>query len=154
VLYDALLQVAGRLDDTPFGPGDPVQARKDGLVTPTGTAKGWRRLVYVQQLRKKIPTHMETFDYPNMNPNCLERRESTVAPQALQLFNNGMVQRLADDFARRVSVEAGRDPAAQIEAVYRVALSRLPSDEEKHVGVEALKRLSEIWAQTRGDGKS
>src|SRR5262249_2997794 len=114
-VYDSLLLVAGRLDLTSFGPADPVRARPDGLVTPTETARGWRRLVYVQQARKQLPTHLETFDGPPMNPNCLERRESTVAPQALYLMNNAMIQRLAEDFAGRVSREAGPDAAGQVE---------------------------------------
>ncbi len=56
--------VAGRLDETRGGPADAVQVAQDGLVTPTGTAKGWRRLIYVQQTRKHLPTHAETFDFP------------------------------------------------------------------------------------------
>jgi hypothetical protein len=99
--YDTLLQAAGRLGLAPFGPADAVQARPDGLLTPAETARGRRRLIYVQQARKRLPTHLETFDAPVMHPNCLERRESTVAPQALYLMNNGMIQRLAEDFAAR-----------------------------------------------------
>jgi Protein of unknown function (DUF1553)/Protein of unknown function (DUF1549)/Planctomycete cytochrome C len=141
-LYDTLLLVAGRLDETRFGPGDTVQARSDGLVTPTGTERGWRRLIYVQQVRKQMPTHLETFDYPQMNPNCIERPNSTVPTQALQLMNNGMVYHLAEAFAGRVIREVGTDPANQIERVYLLALSRPPSREEKQLGLEALERLA------------
>jgi hypothetical protein len=144
--YDTLLQAASRLDPTPFGPADAVQARPDGLVTPTETARGRRRLIYVQQARKRLPTHLETFDSPVMNPNCLERRESTVAPQALYLMNNGMIQRLAEDFAARVSREAGADPASRVDRVYLIALGRPPDDEEKEAGVAALKRFAQAWA--------
>jgi mono/diheme cytochrome c family protein len=146
VLYDSLLLAAGRLDETRYGPADAVQARPDGLVTPAETSKGWRRLIYVQQMRKKMPTHLETFDYPQMNPNCLERRNSTVAPQALHLMNNGMVQQLAEHFARRVQKEAGDDPSRQIERVYLIALSRMPGEEEKRIGLEALNRLRQTAA--------
>jgi mono/diheme cytochrome c family protein len=146
-LYDTLLRVAGRLDERPYGPGDAVQRRPDGLVTPTGTGRGWRRLIYVQQARKQTATHLETFDYPQMNPNCIERRESTVATQALHLMNNGMVHLLAEQLAQRVRREAGTDPAKQIERIYLIALSRFPSAEEKQVGLESLARLSEEWAR-------
>src|SRR5262249_28349409 len=146
-LYDSLLLVAGRLDITPSGPPDAVQARADGLVTPTGTARGWRRLLYVRQARKQLPTHLESFDYPHMNPNCLERRESTVAPQALHLMNNGMVHQLAEHFATRVRREAGTDPIKQIERIYLIALSRPPSNEEKELGVAALKKFADTWAK-------
>src|SRR5262249_5590983 len=135
-LYDAMLLVAGRLDERQFGPADDVQTRADGLVTPTGSANGWRRLIYIRQTRKQIPTHLENFDFPQMNPNCIERRDSTVAPQALHLMNNGMVHQIAEAFARRVLLEAGSEPAEQIDRVYLIALGRSPSNEERKVGRE------------------
>jgi hypothetical protein len=145
-LYDSLLLVAGRLDETRGGPADAVRVRPDGLVTPAGTAKGWRRMIYVQQTRKQIPTHLEAFDFPQMNPNCLERRNSTVAPQALHLLNNGLVEQLAGDFAKRLRREAGDDLGRRVEAVYAIALSRSPTAGEKKLGTEALAKLAGEWA--------
>src|SRR5262249_6091682 len=144
-LYDTLLLVAGRLDETRFGPADAVQARPDGLVTPAGTERGWRRLGYVQQTRKLLPTHLESFDFPQMNPNCVERRESTVAPQALHLLNNGMVHQLAERFAERVRRESGNDVVKQVERVYWIALGRPPRAEEREVGTNALQKLASQW---------
>jgi hypothetical protein len=151
-LYDTLLLVAGRLDERRFGPADAVEARPDGLVTPAGSARGWRRLIYVRQSRKQLPTHLENFDYPQMNPNCIERRDSTVAPQALHLMNNALVHHLAERFALRVYREAGRDPAKQIERVYWIALSRPPRDAERHVGLDALEMLAAQWTKHRAAG--
>ncbi len=142
-LYDTMLLAAGRLDETPGGPADTVAPRGDGLITPNGTAKGWRRLIYVQQFRKQLPSHLETFDFPQMNPNCLERRDSTVAPQALHLMNNGMVQQLSEQFARRVLREAGTDPAKQIDTAWLIALSHPPSEEERQLTLTALRGLTE-----------
>jgi hypothetical protein len=153
-LYDTLQLVAGRLDETRFGPADAVTVRPDGLVTPAGTARGWRRAVYVRQTRKQVPTQLESFDFPQMNPNCLERRDSTVATQALQLMNDGTVERLAGDFARRVGREAGDDPPARVERAYRVALGRPPGDDEKAVGVAALRKLTEEWARQLPDAEA
>jgi hypothetical protein len=150
-LYDAMLEIAGRLDETRYGPPSVLEARSDGLVTPAGTATGWRRMIYVQMQRKAVATHLENFDFPQMNPNCVERRGSTVAPQALHLLNNGMVRRLAECFARRVCQEAGADPARQIEWVYLTALSRPPHAEEKAFGLAALARLAEEWSKHRVD---
>jgi mono/diheme cytochrome c family protein len=140
-LYDTMLLVAGELDEARGGPADGVQARPDGLVTPARSSRGWRRLVYVAQRRKQLPTHLESFDFPQMNPNCLERRGSTVAPQALHLLNNGMVRQLAEAFARRVRREAGEEPGRQVERAYLIAMSRPPSAEEREVGVAALGRM-------------
>ena len=146
-LYDTLLFVSGRLDENRFGPADAVKARPDGLVTPVGTERGWRRLIYVQHLRKLLPTHLENFDYPQMNPNCVERRESVVVLQALQLTNTGMVHELAEQFARRVRNQAGDDPARQIAQVYQLALSRLPTEDEKPIAMDALNKLTIEWAK-------
>jgi hypothetical protein len=147
-LYDALLVAAGRLDETPFGPGDAVQVRADGLMTPVGSERGWRRLIYVKQMRKQMPTHLENFDFPQMNPNCVERRDSTVAPQALHLMNNGMVGQLAEQFAARVAREAGPEVAKQIDHIYMIAQSRHATSEELAVAQDALRRLTEECAKS------
>jgi hypothetical protein len=144
-LYDTLLFVSGRLDPRQFGPADGVTIRADGLVSPKGSERGWRRLIYVQHLRKHLPTHLENFDYPAMNPNCIERRESVVVLQALQLTNNATVQDLAEQFAKRVIERAGVSFERQILEVYRLALSRPPTDEEKRIGREAMVQLTEEW---------
>ena len=48
----------------------------------------------------------------------------------------------------------GRDGPARrrIERVYRIALSRPPTDEEKQVGLEALARFAERWAKPTAAG--
>jgi cytochrome c553 len=144
-LYDSMLLAAGRLDETRSGPPVALEVRGDGLVTPAGTERGWRRMIYVQLQRKVVATHLENFDFPQMNPNCIERRGSTVAPQALHLMNNGMVRRLAEHFGQRVRREAGTDPARQVEWIYLTALSRPPSAKEQRLGTAALSRLTEEW---------
>ena len=157
-LYDSLLLISGQLNEHRFGPGDAVQSRADGLVTPVGTADGWRRLIYVQQLRKKLATHMENFDFPQMNPNCVERRDSLVAPQALHLMNNGMVFELAEHFAQRVLRDVGNaaaeDFARQVDEVYWIALSRRPSVDELEIGIAALNQLAANWSKTISDAES
>ena len=51
---------------------------------------------------------MDTFDYPEMGPNCLARSVSTVSPQSLMLMNNKHVRQLAVAFAERVEELLGR----------------------------------------------
>jgi hypothetical protein len=146
-LYDTMLLAAGRLDETRYGPPDPVEVRGDGLVRPRGGARGWRRSVYVQQQRKVVVTQLQTFDFPLMNPNCVERRDSIVAPQALHLMNDGLVHQLADAFARRVEAEAGADPARRVEVAYLIAFTRPPDREEREAGRADLARLADHWSR-------
>jgi hypothetical protein len=149
-LYDALLSASGQLDETRYGPPQPVLVRDDGLVTPVRTEQGWRRGVYVAQRRTEIPTLLDSFDLPPMSPNCLERNTSTVAIQALHLMNNSMVEKLARLFAERVRKEAGYDPRKQIERAYWIALSRPPGEEDKQASLEALNRLKNVASAKAG----
>ena len=143
---DSMLLAAGRLDRTPFGPPDPVIARRDGLVTPLDAGNGWRRSIYVNQRRTQMPSLFESFDLPAMNPACLDRTESIVATQALHLLNNGMVDDLAGYFAERVQRDAGDTPAAQIERAYWLAAGRAPSAEERSVSLEAMREFAAAGA--------
>jgi hypothetical protein len=151
-LNDAMLAVSGRLNEAQFGPADPVEARPDGLVVPRRTAHGWRRSIYIQQQRKVVVTGLESFDFPLMNPNCIDRRDSTVVLQALHLMNNGMVYELADSLARRVEGEAGADPARQIERIYVVALGRSPTAEEMSLGKTALAQMTDRFSGAAAAG--
>jgi len=149
VIRDSILAVAGRLHDSPFGPPDPVDVRPDGLVTSRESPDGWRRSIYIRHRRKHIPTILETFDLPQMIPNCVERPDSTVASQALHLFNDTMIRSLADSFAERVAREAGKQPYKQIERSYQLAMGRMPSDAEREIGLAALEELTRLWRLRR-----
>jgi hypothetical protein len=154
-LRDSLLFVSGKLDDHPGGPPDPVSVDRDGLVTANATADGgWRRSVYLQYRRTEIPTMMETFDYPEMGPNCVARNVSTVSPQSLMLMNNQRVRQLAAAFALRVedllSAQGKDDRGARIDLVYQLALSRPPRERERLLGIETLKELEAAWKEDRG----
>ena len=144
-LRDSLLATSGLLDKTAFGTPDAVTGRADGLVTANRQEAGWRRTVYVQQRRSALPSILETFDLPQMNPNCVERPNSMVASQALHLLNNGMIRELALEFARRVEANAGNDRYKQVEHVYQDALSRKPTPEETQVALETLSQLTTEW---------
>ncbi len=141
----ACLAVSSQLDKTEFGSPDEVTVRNDGLITSKRTDAGWRRTVYVRQRRKEIPTILETFDLPQMIPNCVQRPNSTVASQALHLLNNGMVREIADDYAAAITAEIPHDRYRQIERVYQTALSRKPTPEETQLALETLVKLTTQW---------
>ena len=82
---------------------------------------------------------------PAMNPNCLQRIESLVAPQALHLLNDTAVREMAAQFADRVLQAAGDKPAQQVQQIYWTALSRPPSAEEQKACLQMLAKLTEQW---------
>ena len=96
----------------PYGPPDPVSVRADGLSTGYEGDRGWRRSIYLRQLRMNSPTTLDLFDYPTMNPNCTERAQSTVAPQALHLLNDATIRRLASALAQRGGFRGRRQPGS------------------------------------------
>lgn len=153
-LRDSLLFTSGQLDTTVFGTPDAVVGRADGLVTAKRQENGWRRTVYVQQRRSTLPSILETFDLPQMNPNCVERPNSMVASQALHLLNNGMIRELTMRFAQRIEAEAGHDRYKQVEQVYQDALSRKPTPEETQLALEALTQLTSEWEKRLAAGSN
>lgn len=150
-LRDSLLFVSGRLDETPGGIPDPVEVSREGQVTVVPTSRGgWRRSIYLQFRRTEIPSLLETFDYPQMGPNCIMRNVSTVAPQSLMLMNSQHVRELAAAFAKRVQTIAGEeDCVATVDAVYQLALSREPDERERGFGIQALEELSAHWGNRK-----
>ena len=147
-LRDSMLFVSGKLDPTPGGPPDGIIAEQDGLVLAKATLSGkWRRSIYIQYRRTEIPTMMDTFDYPVMGPNCLERPVSTVSPQALMLMNNKRVREFAAAIAEKIEAAGHRDFQSQVKAAYHRTLSRPPDAEELKLGVEALTELQQEWPE-------
>lgn len=149
VLRDSLLALAERLDRTQFGPADPLAVRGDGLVTgkaQPGNSQTWRRSIYLTRRRTQPVTILQNFDLPTMNPNCIDRTESIVAPQALHLNNNQLVRELASAFAERVRQDAGDDQLQQIDRAFRLAAGRPPSPEEQDVASRAMSNIVAQWS--------
>lgn len=149
-LRDALLNVSGQLNTTPFGPPDDVESTASGMVTDKGT----RRTIYVLQRRTTILTLLEDFDLPAMSPNCVDRPISTVAPQALHLLNSKGVHHWAQQFAARVRDVAGDDSQRRIDTAWQLALGRSPSPDEFALAEQELRELTAAWSQHSSDAQS
>jgi cytochrome c553 len=150
-LRDSILFVAGQLNEkNRGGKPDGIKSHKDGLVSIPRGPDGWRRSIYVQQRRTEMPTFLTTFDLPRMEPNCIERPQSTVAPQALHLLNDATVHEIAGHFAARLVKEAANEKA-QLTRAHWLAFSRAPTKEEIKFANEALQQLKAKWKTELGD---
>ena len=143
---DSIISVAGMLELSQFGEPDAVNVRKDGLVTAIPQSGAYRRSVYLRQRRKEMPSWLETFDLPQMNPACQTRSTSNVAQQALYLLNSEMVRELSEQFAHRIMAET-RELAVQVELIYLSVYSRRPTPQELELSVEALQQLRAQWEE-------
>ena len=145
MLHDSILQVTGRLDPGRFGRPVGVTKKESGEIVPDATEAGWRRAIYVLRKRRMPVTLLEVFDAPKPAPNCTERRESNVAPQALQMMNGDASLEHARFLAGRLIDEYPGDPQGQVGEAYARILSRPATDEEVTLASADLAALHEHW---------
>jgi hypothetical protein len=149
IVRDSMLAVGGNINlavgGEPIFPYIPKeilagQYRGKWVNTPDGP-DAWRRGVYVYQ-RRSLPYPMfDTFDHPDMNVTAGARHVSTVPTQALTLLNNPFVLGQAARFAARIK-EAASEPAAQVNAAYRIALAREATPQEVAIGSDLIAKQS------------
>jgi len=80
-----------------------------------------------------------------MTPNCVERSQSNVATQALQMMNSGQMWEHARYMAGRIVDDVGADWGNQVNQVYLRALSRPPTEVEKRESLGTLEELARHW---------
>jgi len=89
-----------------------------------------RRTVYAFVKRTLLVPMIETLDFCDTTQSTDRRTITSVAPQALTLFNGEFVNRQAEQFAQRLQREAGTDTSSQLELAFRLALARRPTASE------------------------
>lgn len=88
-----------------------------------------RRTIYAEKIRGLRDPFMETFNQPGPDKSCELRETSTVAPQALTLFNAVEVQDRALAFANRLLKEQIEDSEI-IKSAFLAATARQPTASE------------------------
>lgn len=164
-LRDSVLCTSGRLNLQQGGPG--VYPKVSDEVLATGSTHKWgnspedqqrRRSVYVVQRRSLALPLVEVFDGPDMINTCPRRNQTTIAPQALALFNGEFGQTEAAQFANRVIQEAGTGVKARIVRAYRIAFCRRPTPAEianaqgylsRKVGIYTADKVTPADSETR-----
>ncbi len=138
-IRDSMLAVSGQLNPKRFGPAMKPGIPKAALEANTDKEKVWqpsdereasRRSIYAFIKRGLVIPMLETLDLADTVSSCPQRQVTTVAPQALSLFNGEFVNQQAQHFAARLKREAGDDPEKQITLAWKLALSREPSHDE------------------------
>ncbi|MCA9084896.1 MAG: PSD1 domain-containing protein [Planctomycetaceae bacterium] len=131
-IRDSLLSVS-RLLEGGSGGRHPFKATKD-LKYSQGrpfmeTFDHRHRSVYLMTTRLQKHPFLALFDGPDPNKTTDNRRESTVALQALYMMNSPFINETAEAFANRLK-EFSSDDAQRIQHGFRLTVSRLPTDEE------------------------
>lgn len=138
-IRDSILQASGQLNRQLYGPSMYPEVPKEALAGNSDPDKIWkaseeretsRRTVYAFIKRSMVVPLFEVFDLCDTTRTSAQRLTTTVAPQALSLFNGGFVQRQASYLADRLEREAGDRPQKEINLAYLLTVCRLPSDGE------------------------
>ena len=108
-----------------------------------------RRTIYAFVKRSLMPPILEVLDLCDTTQPSPGRRVTTVAPQALTLYNGEFVNRQVRHFAERLRREAGNDPEGQVGHAFRLALCREPTDSERQsisafLKAESLEQLCRV----------
>jgi mono/diheme cytochrome c family protein len=161
-IRDTLLSVSGALNPAMGGPGVyaklpagiNVEFPNNDKELSWGTATdadNRRRSLYLFQRRTLTYPLMEVFDSAPMNQSCAARAQTTVAPQALALFNGEFARECAAHFAARLQSEAGDDAALKVECAFQLAFTRPPGDTERAASLDFLRKQTIV---RNGDGSS
>jgi hypothetical protein len=148
-IRDSVLAVSGRLNRRLYGPSMFPEVPRAALEGHSDPDKVWkasaeqeaaRRTVYAHVKRSLLVPLVEVLDFCDTSRSTARRTVTTVAPQALTLYNGDFVVRQARHLAARLEAEAGPDPARQIDRAYRLTLCRPPSPAERDALLEFLRK--------------
>jgi len=149
-VWDTMHAVAGTLNlemgGPPFAP--PLSEEEFGAmryrhqwVIAADARQHTRRGVYMLSVRTYRFPLFDVFDAPTNSVSTGSRDISTVAPQALWLFNNPRALKQAQHLAARVVRDTGDNPEALVIKLWRIVLGRHPTSIERDEALTLLNRL-------------
>ncbi len=151
IVRDLSLDVAGLLSKKIGGPSvfpslpagitDLSYAGNFKWTNSTGDDEH-RRGMYTFFKRTAPHPNLTTFDCPDANLTCVERRTSNTPLQALITLNNESFVEASQAFAKRLLSESFADDAARLNHAFRLCLARVPSESEQ-------TQLAELLASNR-----
>ena len=136
-IRDAMLAASGHLDLTMGGPSDRQFLYKDDHSPvydytrfDVDSPAGRRRSIYRLLVRSVSDPFMDCLDAADPSQLVARRNITLTALQALATLNNPFVLKQCEHFAARLQ-KLAPDVPGQIDAAYRLALSRPPNVAEK-----------------------
>jgi Protein of unknown function (DUF1553)/Protein of unknown function (DUF1549)/Planctomycete cytochrome C len=141
-MRDSILAVAGTLDPQVGGQSTRLSD------TPYTT----RRSVYAYIDRNEMDPILRTFDFASPTASAASRPETTVPQQALFGMNHPFVA----EQGRQIAKRAENNPAAsqtvdQIDALYRLVLTRVPTQAERDAALAFVSEVSSLKSSKSGE---
>jgi len=155
LIRDYALAASGLLYPKIGGPSvRPPQPK--GVAELGYSKKEWREETGRERYRRGLYVHFQrtapypmlvSFDAPGTQVATALRERSNTPLQALNLLNDPVFVEAAQALAVRVFAEAGSDPAARLDRIFRLCLGRQPSPEERSKLESYLLRQRAIFDQ-------
>lgn len=99
-----------------------------------------RRTVFRFVVRSQPQPMLTTLDCADPSMSVAQRDESTTALQALTQWNHQFVEAMSRRFAKRLKEEAGETVDEKVALACRLALGRLPSEDERSILSDLLQK--------------
>jgi hypothetical protein len=133
---DAVVSVAGGLDDTLGGPALDIDR-----------ADNSRRTLYASIKRRELPDLLRLYDFPDPTTHSAARLPTTTPLQQLFILNSDFMRRQSAALASRLAATPG-DDASRIRAAYRLLYARPATEKEVRLGSAYLSEGgAEAWRQ-------
>ncbi len=147
---DAMLAATGDLNPQP-GQGSLIQ-HQNVLINelPPLHQPSTHRSVYLLMLRNSMPPELTPFNLPDAITVAGKRDTSTLATQSLYLLNNAFLVGQSKRFAARL-MQVSDDTTTRIEAAYRQAFARKPTDSEMHSARDFIRETDLMLVSTQND---
>jgi len=139
IIRDNMLSVSGALNPQMFGPSVPLDIES----RDAGKPEARRRSIYTVSQRFTPHPTLRVFDAVDNFQSVGRRTVSTTPSSALFMLNAPFVWQQAERMAERIEMEAGSEHNDQVNRIYEIAFSRLPTSEERTLGVEFLKSAAD-----------
>ncbi|NND96047.1 MAG: DUF1549 domain-containing protein [Pirellulaceae bacterium] len=143
-IRDAMLAVAGRLDQSMDGKTIPLRNRQfvfNHTSVDHTKYDSLRRAIYLPVVRNNLYSLFTQFDFPDPTMPTGTRGATVVAPQALLMLNADLVMDSADQLADQLMRQVSQD-RARVDLAYNIALGRRATETEKERAVAFVDDLT------------
>jgi hypothetical protein len=90
---------------------------------------------------------LESFDLPDISPNCPDRSSSNVATQSLMLMNSDFILGMSQSMAKRLIADRPGQPVDQLRWGWKLALGRSPTANQLARAGEFLQIQTKTFAE-------
>ena len=145
---DAILATSGAFNREMYGYSiQPFREKEyaDRRLFPGPLDGNGRRSIYIKNNLMEGPKFLGTFNFPGGKVTQGRRDVTNVPAQALALLNDPFVLQQATVWSQHLLTRSNDTVSTRIDAMFRTAFGRSPTDEEQFRFQQTIRELSELY---------